>query len=805
MSHNHSKQVAKITVFITSIFVIFLSVTYAFINVTLSGTKRQVITAGDLSLVLEEDENNLTIENALPMYDEVGMIQDAFTFRLVNNGTRNVGYRVKLIDITTGENKLSTSDVKYYLTKDGNGEPELLSSLESDVIDFGTIGHGQTIHYTLRLWIADSVTDNNTISGKSLSYRIDVEALSVELDENGCEVLPETEPNTPVLANGMIPVTYDTEEKNWKRADTTSAWYDYDAQMWANAVTMDQTKVLDLSGKNNNGEIVGATMDSTSASFDGVNDYINCGLANYDFQDQFSAVVRFKANSANFNLPSYILGNAESAGMLLHLVHDGSAIRIHYAIRNGVDYQRKNSNTIIEIGKWYEVAMVFDGDKIDLYINGVLDSSLSLESHTNMIVSRAPLLLAANPGVDESGNLVDISELGNITVTKTQIYDRSLSKEEVETIYNNETLETKDGLLVSYDFRRGEEILSDTPINMDMINTMWVWIPRYSYTIRDTYGVQLAGGSTPTKETPGAIDVKFIPASQKDTGSGTSTKCADNWVTPEGFTFGAEELSGFWVGKFETTGSMSAACTDENCTTADITIKPNLTSLRNQTVSSFFYGIRSMQNTTNAKKYGFDVAGSGTTDIHMAKNTEWGIVAYLFQSKYGKYGNPSYSGADKEVTINNCSNYITGIGGDSVAEEASATSCTTNTYETEKGRSASTTGTIYGVYDMSGGAYEYVMGNYNNTASSSGFASFPDNKYYDLYTSEDISMGYKFGDATYETKDWYHGYAHFVASSSPWFHRGDYYGNAAAAGIFVSNNYNGSADTGCGARAILKP
>ena len=81
MSRKEKRQVTKITVFLTSIFVIFLSVTYAFINVTLTGTKRQIINAGTLEVELEE-ENAITIENALPMYDETGMIQDAFVFHV---------------------------------------------------------------------------------------------------------------------------------------------------------------------------------------------------------------------------------------------------------------------------------------------------------------------------------------------------------------------------------------------------------------------------------------------------------------------------------------------------------------------------------------------------------------------------------------------------------------------------------------------------------------------------------------------------------------------------------------------------
>ena len=40
---------------------------------------------------------------------------------------------------------------------------------------------------------------------------------------------------------------------------------------------------------------------------------------------------------------------------------------------------------------------------------------------------------------------------------------------------------------------------------------------------------------------------------------------------------------------------------------------------------------------------------SSITDTHMMKNSEWGAVAYLSQSKYGKYGNLDYEGREKEV------------------------------------------------------------------------------------------------------------------------------------------------------------
>ncbi|MBR0546144.1 MAG: hypothetical protein IIW99_08020, partial [Treponema sp.] len=83
---------------------------------------------------------------------------------------------------------------------------------------------------------------------------------------------------------------------------------------------------------------------------------------------------------------------------------------------------------------------------------------------------------------------------------------------------------------------------------------------------------------------------------------------------------------------------------------------------------------------------------------HLVKNSEWGAVVYLTQSQYGRNG--------YEIDINNSSSYITGNGGGSTtALEASGTK---NAYNTTTGAKASTTGNVYGIYDMSGGASEYA-------------------------------------------------------------------------------------------------
>ena len=306
-----------------------------------------------------------------------------------------------------------------------------------------------------------------------------------------------------------------------------------------------------------------------------------------------------------------------------------------------------------------------------------------------------------------------------------------------------------------------------TPISMDDITTMWVWIPRFNAVTPSNYN----GG---TKANPGAIDVTFVK---------------QNEIAIDAFTFGDKELSGFWYGKFEISHTTLASnktknnlgCTNETCSNANgIIIKPNVNSLRNNNVSNLFFASRSMEQTGNS--FGFV---NIEVDTHMSKNNEWGAVAYLTQSIYGRCTSNTTC---TEVGINNNTSYITGIGD---KPSSTASSVKTNTYNTISGKNASTTGTIYGIYDMSGGAWEYVMGVYSNKISDSGFSSLPDNKYYNNYTATSYT-----GHAISETKGWYNDQSFSVYFSfSPWFKRSCYYDDGELSGMFAfygSSGINGN-------------
>ena len=304
-------------------------------------------------------------------------------------------------------------------------------------------------------------------------------------------------------------------------------------------------------------------------------------------------------------------------------------------------------------------------------------------------------------------------------------------------------------------------------ISMDEIMQMYVYIPRYKYQLFNAED----GASVEQ-----AINITF---ESKTTAKSTGTKNGE-WLTHPAFTFGDKELAGIWVGKFETSNTSTLP-----------KILPNVSSLRSMTPSAQFNTSRLM-TTTLVSTYGT----STNDDSHMMKNMEWGAVAYLSSSIYGRYTNASTcieSGC--EVWINNNKNYTTGCAGSSVSASSDST-C--NAWNTATGVNASTTGNIYGIYDMSGGAWEYVMGNYNDTIGSAGFSSMPEAKYYDKYTGTDSKSDftkYHLGDATKETlkakssgkNAWYQDYSYSVYSSSPWVARGGYYAVSTDAGVFYFN------------------
>ena len=362
----------------------------------------------------------------------------------------------------------------------------------------------------------------------------------------------------------------------------------------------------------------------------------------------------------------------------------------------------------------------------------------------------------------------------------------------------------------------------------------YVWIPRYKYKVwninkvmgTDSYNAQNTGidiifedGTAST----GEIICNNYNFSITE-GNGLSETCSGSngqYYTHPAFTFGDTEVEGIWVGKFElSSSSPSSSYGGGNSTTLTVRVKPNVNTWRRNSIDNFYTVIKNMQSSGNV--YGLST-NTTQVDSHMLKNMDWGAVAYLTHSDYGRCSN----GSCAEIGINNyysgsgsSRQYRTGCG----ATAGSSRSTTCNEYTTALGINASSTGNIYGVYDTSGGAYEYVMGNmsskegnyayYPSEAGSNFSYSSTTAKYIDTYAygeSYDDQTAYnraRLGDATGEVvasynNSWNNDYADFPYETFSWFIRGGFYNSNTGAGVF-SNTYDyGNSNANYSARASL--
>ncbi len=360
---------------------------------------------------------------------------------------------------------------------------------------------------------------------------------------------------------------------------------------------------------------------------------------------------------------------------------------------------------------------------------------------------------------------VEIDSFGNVTKASVDWYDYCEQKWANAVLINNEI---DRGIYQSAD--------GGTVIDKDDIVAYYVYVPRYEYQIFDV-------DADVIDEDKGSINIRFIG---KDSGNKMpETPVLGEYYTHPAFTFGENEIEGFWIGKFELTGDINS-----------ISILPNSNALTSKNVSTFYNSVAKIN-------YGLSDDLS-LVDSHLLKNMEWGAVAYLSYSIYG---------TNKEVWINNNSDYITGCGGLTVNNKISS-ECT-NAYGTSLIYNQSTTGNITGVFDMSGGTYEYVMGNMQDVngnfyPSISGFnSSGVDSKYFNVYsygtTSNDVSAYQRslYGDAMRETTSYNGDYAAFLNSSFSWILRGGYSTSSSGAGVFSFGRHYGYGLNYVGSRAAL--
>ena len=341
----------------------------------------------------------------------------------------------------------------------------------------------------------------------------------------------------------------------------------------------------------------------------------------------------------------------------------------------------------------------------------------------------------------------------------------------------------------------------------------WVYIPRYRYKVLRYSGSDPAvPAQNFTIEFENKQSTKAIP-----TANGT-------WATHPAFTFGEKELNGIWFAKFETTwnGSQPTVLPNEAHMSGNYTASSNIGRMY---TTAKTLGVADSNNVGGKTDYTVPTQNNhhlAKLSSHMVNNNDWGAVTYLSASKYGagyngvqinSQGENRNNGNGDTYGTTGCgpsSNGNTGTysdGGALGTQSACSSSDSQRAYNGTLGQLASTTNNPTGIYDMSGGGWEYTASSYTsdlNSSSTDYFSQSARPPYVNNYNFSDpnsCTFATCGGQALYETNNgndrglyqWNGNCMYFITSLDPWFGRGGYYGNGSYAGLFYTHYSDGNA------------
>lgn len=202
-------------------------------------------------------------------------------------------------------------------------------------------------------------------------------------------------------------------------------------------------------------------------------------------------------------------------------------------------------------------------------------------------------------------------------------------------------------------------------IDSSSILGYYVWIPRYSYKLWNATG----DGSDSYKAYDEGIDIKFEGGLNNVSGTENNT-----YITHPAF---GNDSYGFWISKYEISKNGDNYLSVPN---AEAYVEASL-----ENYQKIFNNLGST----------YKLGDNAVTE--MVTNLQWGAVLYLSHSKYGV----CFGDGCSSIGIN-------------------------DSYKAGYNRQDTTTRNVYGVYDMAGGAAEYVMGKSNQLGCATKEVTFLD-------------------------------------------------------------------------------
>ena len=576
------------------VIIVFVGSSYAYLKAEKGSVNNNQLTLGNLDVILLTDINNITIDKAVPVEDSEGLTNSKVTFQIKNNAGIIANYKVSLVDGTTKSTMLN-KDVRYQLKRTNEATSETVTMditnlADTGLIDTGIIETGVTYTYELVMWLDINSNPNGLVFAKNIL----VEGMQVaSLDKSGA--------NYPELLDNMIPVYYDKvsdTEGVWRVADSknlneTYKWFDYKDFMWANAVTVNKdvmdnyygysgaeaTSELNVNIETNEEITETKSVTTYTSGNKGVNSSTStatfafttssAGTLTFDYSVSSESgwdklTIKINNGSANTPLVNAISGTQSGSKEYSLNANTSYTLTVSYS-KDGSSASGSDQATIsnITITSTLSSELAYTADSTYPYTSETADVTLTTPANKQMASSSYTY--------DDTTGIFTLTDPTETAYTSSNInYYTCNSSVKTTCVKLYKILEIDaNNTVTKVEVHQGSNkgrfgSVLGQEVKMEDITTMWVWIPRYKYVIFN--------GNNGTSEEQ-LINVVFEHGIDK---TGTVT-CVDNILTSDtsnssetctdttngnivnhkstythpAFTFGKEELTGFWYAKFE--------------------------------------------------------------------------------------------------------------------------------------------------------------------------------------------------------------------------------------------------------------
>lgn len=221
-------------------------------------------------------------------------------------------------------------------------------------------------------------------------------------------------------------------------------WWTFDGKdtNWTTGITNDR------SGNGNNGSLISMSTTTSSVAgkigqalnFNGTNQYANIGtnIASLQPGGNFSVIGWFKSTaSGQQQIFSSYSQNTNPAGFILGIDVDASTLhRLGLLVgknTGGVintDYTTLYGTSNVDDGRWHQGVGVWDGSLMYIYVDGVLQSSVSWSGAPGYAATN--YVHVGNHQTNASTNLAYF----NGSIDDVRVYNRALSAQEVYRLYS---------------------------------------------------------------------------------------------------------------------------------------------------------------------------------------------------------------------------------------------------------------------------------------------------------------------------------------------------------------------------------